>query len=104
MARFLTSAENTLSLIFECVGECRYNRTAEDYDRIRAELPCLKELNHRVNDLLGCWNHARILARFVVFAPGTGPFGSRLFPRRYLGKRFGMHWFCRACGSPDAAA
>lgn len=41
-----------LSLIFECVGESRYNRTADEYDAIAAQLPPIKVLHGYVNDRL----------------------------------------------------
>jgi hypothetical protein len=53
MPRFLTSLEdNALSLVFELVGQSRYNRTLEEYGQIASRLPPLKQLEYEVNKLL----------------------------------------------------
>lgn len=53
MTRFLQPHENNaLSLIFQFMGESRYNRTYADYMAIAARLPHLKELHYQVNKLL----------------------------------------------------
>ena len=41
-----------LSLIFAVMGECRYNRTLDEYMAIAARLPPLKQLTYLVNRLL----------------------------------------------------
>ena len=53
MGKFLTMQEDlALSLIFEYVGESRYNRTIEEYEAIAAKLPPIKVLHGYVNDRL----------------------------------------------------
>jgi hypothetical protein len=53
MPRFPTSIENVaLNLIFECMGESRWNRTFDDYMRIASTLPPLKILHYIVNQRL----------------------------------------------------
>jgi len=41
-----------LNLIFTVVGECRFNRTREEYTAIARNLPPLKVLVAKVNELL----------------------------------------------------
>ena len=48
-----TAIQNiALSLIFAVMGECRYNRTFDEYMAIAARLPPLKQLTYLVNRLL----------------------------------------------------
>lgn len=50
MPRFLQPYENlALSLIFEVMGETRFNRSSGEYMAIAARLPHLKELHFQVN-------------------------------------------------------
>lgn len=52
MSRFLQPAESlALSLIFEVMGESRFNRTSGEYMAIAARLPRLKQLHFQVNVL-----------------------------------------------------
>lgn len=52
MPRFLEPYENiALSLIFEVMGESRFNRTHNEYIAIAARLPHLKKLRFQVNVL-----------------------------------------------------
>jgi hypothetical protein len=53
MKEFLGMKEDlALSLIFEFVGEYRYNRATEEYEAIAANLPPIKVLHGYVNDRL----------------------------------------------------
>ena len=53
MAASLTSFQNiALSLVFDVMGESRYNRSYQEYMEIAARLPPLKELTYRVNERL----------------------------------------------------
>lgn len=53
MARSLTSFENiALTLIFEYMGEGRYNRTSDEYIDIARRLPPLKVLHYAINQRL----------------------------------------------------
>lgn len=44
--------ELALDLLFESYGEDRYNRSTEDYARLSAMVPSLKEAHFRVNQAL----------------------------------------------------
>lgn len=53
VAQFLTSKENlALSLIFESLGESRYNRSLDEYFAVAACAPKLSVLHQEVNDKL----------------------------------------------------
>lgn len=47
-----------MNLIFTVMGECRINRTQQEYAAIAAKLPALKILAHEVNSRLE-WMHQR---------------------------------------------
>ena len=44
--------ELAVDLLLETYGEHRYNRSPEDYERLSALIPPLKEAHHRVNQRL----------------------------------------------------
>jgi hypothetical protein len=44
--------ELALDLLFESYGEHRYNRSTEDYGRLSAMVPSLKEAHFRINQAL----------------------------------------------------
>jgi hypothetical protein len=44
--------ELAVDLLFESYGEHRYNRSTEDYERLSAMVPCLKQAVHRANQQL----------------------------------------------------
>ena len=51
--RVLTTIEDlALSLVFRVMGECRYNRSQQEYYDIASRLPPLKQLHHLVNEAL----------------------------------------------------
>jgi hypothetical protein len=53
MSQFLTSKENiALNLIFEWMGESRFNRTMDEYISIASRLPKLEALHAYVNQRL----------------------------------------------------
>ena len=53
MAEDLTSAQNfALSLLFDALKVDRINRTPEEYEQIKAQLPNLKQAHHLINEHL----------------------------------------------------
>jgi hypothetical protein len=50
MANFTAKQNYALSLIFDLIGESRYNRTLEEYAEIASRLPPLKVLHNQVNE------------------------------------------------------
>ena len=49
----LTTVENlALDLVFRVMGECRYNRSQQEYYDIASRLPRLKQLHYLVNEEL----------------------------------------------------
>jgi hypothetical protein len=61
MSKFPTSREDlALDIVFELMGESRYNRTHEEYMAIAAQLPPLKRLHGLINDRLAEMNSEAI--------------------------------------------
>lgn len=94
MGKFLTMQEDlALSLIFEYVGESRYNRTIEEYEAIAANLPPIKVLHGYVNDRLKKLPKTLLpLADFAISKRVIGARGSRIFPNCLPSRWFEMPW------------
>jgi hypothetical protein len=67
MAKDLTPAHNlALSLLFDALGMNRANRTHEEYQRIKAALPPLKQLHYRINERLQTLTEAGFFANAQI--------------------------------------
>ena len=81
---FLGPSQNlAVSLVFEVMEEERYNRTMEDYERIKARLPPLKVLLHVINEKLAEWHReGRMLGAICDFKANDEAIHYRPDPRK----------------------
>jgi hypothetical protein len=81
---FLGPSQNlAVSLVFEVMGEERYNRTMEEYEQIKARLPLLKILLHEINEKLAEWHkNGRMLGAICDFNASDLAIHYRPYPRK----------------------